>query len=325
MRGPTANSSSCLSFLSFLFKRIVCTNYKKTKQASDGQAGFPPVYILISPVIRISCLNKNTGGLFTWKHSQALDYLTASGLHGNPVIAHQECKHDQGHELAGVGLQGTKSEEQSVRVHSHLFMFLIQGLINSCSMTCASMQKCYKTTTGHCNITCCHLFAKGAVVFLLCSTTMNTKEQPHPDLSLSFSRVLSLCFLSPQQLQLIICTRWDMAGEVGFSTRQAELKCMLLSSVELTLLILENFVSAQHPIREHALWSLWKCNRSQAQHIWDSMPVVITAHSLSVPSSASTFGGLPCPFGGFNQRSGEAKSFHGTLQTQKCLCLQPRK
>jgi len=45
---------------------------------------------------------------FTWKHSQALDYLTASGLHGNPVIAHQESKHDQGHKLTGVGLQRKK-------------------------------------------------------------------------------------------------------------------------------------------------------------------------------------------------------------------------
>lgn len=51
---------------------------------------------------------------FTWKHSQALDYLAASGLHGNPVIAHQERKHDQGHKLAGVGLQGKKSDKQSM-------------------------------------------------------------------------------------------------------------------------------------------------------------------------------------------------------------------
>ena len=48
---------------------------------------------------------------FTWKHSQALDYLSASGLHGDPVVAHQERKHDQCHKLAGVGLQ-SKDKEQ---------------------------------------------------------------------------------------------------------------------------------------------------------------------------------------------------------------------
>lgn len=48
---------------------------------------------------------------------------------------------------------------------------------------------------------------------------------------------------------------------------------------------------------------------SPSQHIWDSVPDVITAHSLPVPSSPCTFGGLPCLFGRFNQCSIEAKSF----------------
>lgn len=47
-------------------------------------------------------------GWFTWKNFQALNYLTASGLHRNPVITHQECKHDQGYKLTGIGLQCIK-------------------------------------------------------------------------------------------------------------------------------------------------------------------------------------------------------------------------
>lgn len=48
---------------------------------------------------------------FTWKYFQTLNYLTASGLHGNPVITHQECKHDQGYKLTGIGLQCTETRE----------------------------------------------------------------------------------------------------------------------------------------------------------------------------------------------------------------------
>lgn len=44
-----------------------------------------------------------------------------------------------------------------------------------------------------------------------------------------------------------------MEGEVGFSTRQAALKCMQLSSVKSALLTLENFVNTQHHNGEHAL------------------------------------------------------------------------
>lgn len=46
--------------------------------------------------------------MFTWEYSQTLNYLAASGLHGNLVITHQECKHDQGYKLTCVGLQHTK-------------------------------------------------------------------------------------------------------------------------------------------------------------------------------------------------------------------------
>lgn len=46
----------------------------------------------------------------TWKNSQALDYFTTSGLHGNSVIAHQQREHDQSHKLAGVGLQREKGK-----------------------------------------------------------------------------------------------------------------------------------------------------------------------------------------------------------------------
>lgn len=46
---------------------------------------------------------------FTWNYFQTLNYLTASGLHGNPVITHQECKHDQGYKLTGIGLQCTET------------------------------------------------------------------------------------------------------------------------------------------------------------------------------------------------------------------------
>lgn len=74
---------------------------------------------------------------FTWKHSQALDNLTPSGLHRNPVIAHQECKHDQGHKLAGVGLQGTESEEQSVCVTNYSFSYELIYEDSSCLTTCA--------------------------------------------------------------------------------------------------------------------------------------------------------------------------------------------
>lgn len=61
---------------------------------------------------------------FTWKHSQTLDYLTASRLHGNPVVTHQECKHDQGNKLAGVGLQSKKSETLSV---INLYSTILRG------------------------------------------------------------------------------------------------------------------------------------------------------------------------------------------------------
>ncbi len=180
--------------------------------------------------------------------------------------------------------------------------------------------------TGHCNFTCCDLITKDKVVFLFWSTILNTKEQQlDPDLSLSFSRVLALCVLIVSScLQLIICTRWQIEGEVGFSKRQAALTCVQLSSVELAQLILENSVKAQQHIREHALRSFWKRHRSQPPaHL---RPDACRHHRpLPVPSSPSTFGGPPCPFGRFNQCLGEAKSFHGTLYTQKCQCVGPRK
>ena len=178
---------------------------------------------------------------------------------------------------------------------------------------CTGLEHCHETTTGHCNI-------------VLVSCLLNTFLKFSKILTwASFSQFLCLCFLSPcfkSELQLIICTRWEMEGEVGFNKRQAALKRMQLSSVKLALLILENFMNSQHHNREHALRLLWKCHCSQPQHIWDLMPAVIPSHSLPVPSSLRTFGGLPCPFGRFNQGSGgEAKSFHRTLQTQKCQCL----
>lgn len=46
--------------------------------------------------------------MFTWENFQTLNYLTASGLHGNLVITHEECKHNQGYKLTGVSLQHTK-------------------------------------------------------------------------------------------------------------------------------------------------------------------------------------------------------------------------
>lgn len=48
----------------------------------------------------------------TWKHFEALDYLTTSSLHGDPVVADQERKHDEGNKLAGVGLQGAAAKQQ---------------------------------------------------------------------------------------------------------------------------------------------------------------------------------------------------------------------
>lgn len=71
-------------------------------------------------------MNQSTACLiFTWKDSQALDYLTTSGLHGNPVIAHEERKHDEGHKLAGVGLQGTKSQSVRVVILIKVYIFIL--------------------------------------------------------------------------------------------------------------------------------------------------------------------------------------------------------
>lgn len=52
--------------------------------------------------------------MFTWKYFQTMNYLSASGLHGNLVITHQECKHNQGYKLTGVGLQHKKTEKRLV-------------------------------------------------------------------------------------------------------------------------------------------------------------------------------------------------------------------
>lgn len=46
--------------------------------------------------------------MFTWEYFQTLNDLTASGLHGNLVITHQERKHNQGYKLTGVSLRHTK-------------------------------------------------------------------------------------------------------------------------------------------------------------------------------------------------------------------------
>lgn len=52
---------------------------------------------------------------FTWEHFEALDYLATSGLHGDPVIADQEGKHDEGDKLAGVGLQGAVTSKTKIK------------------------------------------------------------------------------------------------------------------------------------------------------------------------------------------------------------------
>lgn len=120
MRGRTANDSSSLSHPSAsTSKRIVWANGKKTKWESRVSI-FTHSNLICDPdfIGRTGMLVAR----FTWKHSQALDYLTTSGLHGNPVIAHQECKHDQGHKLAGVGLQGRVRKAKCMRYK--LFFFL---------------------------------------------------------------------------------------------------------------------------------------------------------------------------------------------------------
>ncbi len=109
--------SLSLSSLSFLFQEdsLILFNYP-LNLCSESRFSIPIRF-------NLTCDQDLPGwtrmlvARFTWKHSQALDYLTASGLHGNPVIAHQERKHDQGHKLAGVGLQSTKSEKQEWRCY----------------------------------------------------------------------------------------------------------------------------------------------------------------------------------------------------------------
>lgn len=61
---------------------------------------------MYAPCRLLSDQNRTDRQQFTWKDFEALDYLTTSGLHGDPVVADQERKHDEGNKLAGVGLQG---------------------------------------------------------------------------------------------------------------------------------------------------------------------------------------------------------------------------
>lgn len=49
----------------------------------------------------------------TWQNPQALDDLTSPWLHGDPVITHQQRKHNQGHKLTGVGLQNNRTHRHN--------------------------------------------------------------------------------------------------------------------------------------------------------------------------------------------------------------------
>lgn len=145
---------------------------------------------------------------FTWKHFEALDYLTASGLHGDPVVTHQERKHDEGHKLAGVGLQGTEWRKQSGRNE-----LILSYAGNSCWQFAQNIADKLKN------------WISLVVAFLLSFRNSSFPVLQH-------SAVKEEQLANPHQMR--------NGGEVSFIRCQTAWKRVQLGSVKPALLILEN-------------------------------------------------------------------------------------
>lgn len=202
---------------------------------------------------------------FTWKHFQALDYLTTPGLHGNPVITHQQRKHDQGHKLAGVGLQGTESERQSV------CDILMKRVMKTPAVWWCAQSANHKNTTG---------------------VVITRRDR--------FSKQEFSCFAAQCCLQRAATISWfqpllTLANLKQMRNgRRCEFQC---PPIRITRRAQSSRCCHLGKLCEHKTSHQTACTHTHTTpaHLTSSPP-----NSLPVPSSLCTFGGLPCLFRRFN-------------------------